>query len=100
MQKLTAKEREWVRQLLLKLQSGQTAGLDIKKLKGRDDIFRVRKGKIRIIYRSDEGGRLFVLLIERRNETTYKIWTSFLKEAVDVKHLQSYENRPSLFMSK
>jgi mRNA-degrading endonuclease RelE of RelBE toxin-antitoxin system len=59
--------------LLSDLQSGQTDGLDIKKLRGRDDIFRARKGKIRIIYRGDENARFFVLAIERRNETTYKI---------------------------
>ena len=73
LQKLTAKEREWVKQLLIKVQSGQTDGLDIKKLKGREDIFRIRKGKIRIIYRSDGNKRFFVLSIERRNETTYKL---------------------------
>ena len=71
LQKLTVKEREWVKQLLVKLQSGRTDSLDIKKLKGRDDIFRARKGKIRIIYRNDRSG-FFILLIERRNETTYK----------------------------
>ena len=73
LQKLTPKERGWVKRLLIKLQSGQTDGLDIRKLKGRDDIFRIRKGKIRIIYRSDKNNRLFVLLIERRSEATYKL---------------------------
>ncbi|MBI2450308.1 MAG: hypothetical protein HYV47_02085 [Candidatus Nealsonbacteria bacterium] len=71
LQKLTLKEREAIKQLLTKLQSGQIDDLDIKKLKGRDDIFRARKGKIRIIYRNDGNG-FCILSIERRNETTYK----------------------------
>ncbi len=69
--KLTEKERGWIRELLLQLSSGTTRGLDSKKLKGRDDIFRVRKGDIRIIYRKDSSG-IFILSIERRNEGTYK----------------------------
>ena len=73
LQKLTLKEREWVKELLEKLQSGQTDGLDVKKLRGRDDIFRIRKGKIRIIYRCDKNYRLFVLTIERRSKATYRL---------------------------
>ena len=70
--KLGQKEREWVKRILVELQKGNTRGLDLKKLKGRDDIFRVRKGNIRIIYRIVAGGAVFVLTIERRKEDTYK----------------------------
>ena len=52
--------------------TGETGGLGHKKLKGRDDIFRVRKGSLRIIYRTDAKGKIFVLAIERRREDTYK----------------------------
>lgn len=70
--KLVLKEREAVKQILLKLAKGTMAGLDIKKLKGRQDIFRVRKGDIRIIYRQNENGLVFILRIDRRKEDTYK----------------------------
>ena len=70
LKKLTPQERLRVKEILARLMSGKTKGLDIKKLKGRDDVFRARKGDIRIIYRK-QAASLFILLIERRNEQTY-----------------------------
>ena len=70
LKKLTPQERLRVKEVLVRLMSGKTKGLDIKKLKGRDDVFRVRKGDIRIFYRK-QAASLFILLIERRNEQTY-----------------------------
>jgi mRNA-degrading endonuclease RelE of RelBE toxin-antitoxin system len=70
LKKLNTRERGWVRELLEKLATGKTQGLDIKKLQGRDDIFRAKKGDIRIVYRKAAGG-ISVLLIERRSEKTY-----------------------------
>ncbi len=72
LQKLIPKERKWVKKILRQLEAGQKMNLDIKKLKGRDDIFRIRKSDIRIIYRTDTDGKLFILTIERRKENTYK----------------------------
>lgn len=69
--KLTPKERTWVEQILQRLTVGDTRGLNIKKLKGREDIFRARKGNVRIIYRA-VGNWIFILAIERRNEGTYQ----------------------------
>jgi len=69
--KLTAKERQVVKRILTQLANSNTTGLDIKKLVARDDIFRVRKGDIRIIYRHTSGS-VFILAIERRSESTYR----------------------------
>jgi len=44
---------------------------NIKKLKGREDIFRVRKGNLRIIYRIEKE-EIFILTVERRSEKTYR----------------------------
>ncbi len=71
LRKLTNKERKRVKFILQKLSRGELNGLDIKKLKGRDDIFRIRKGDIRIMYRI-HNEEIFILAIERRNEKTYK----------------------------
>jgi len=71
LEKLTLKEKKKVKEILVKLKKQQLAGLDVKKLKGRDDIFRVRKGQIRIIYKKDQKGDIFILMIERRSDTTY-----------------------------
>lgn len=73
LRKLTAKEREWVRTILSALNTNNISSLDIKKLKERNDIFRIRKGKMRILYRLDERGGIYILKISRRNEKTYKI---------------------------
>lgn len=69
--KLTEKERRRMKQVLVRLERGDVGGLNIKKLKGRNDIFRVRKGDIRIIYRFS-GKAIFIMAIERRREDTYK----------------------------
>lgn len=65
-------ERDIVKTLLEKILKNDFRDLDIKKLKGQRDIFRVRKGKIRIIYRIDNK-KIFILAIERKNERTYKL---------------------------
>ena len=70
LKKLNAKERERAKEVLTKLSLGNLQGLDVKKLKGRDDVFRVRKGDLRIVYRR-ENESILILLIERRNEKTY-----------------------------
>jgi len=71
LKKLTDRERDTVKLMLEKIKKQDFSGLDIKKLKGRDDIFRVRKGSLRIIYRLDNEDILIVSL-SRRSETTYK----------------------------
>lgn len=48
--KLSEEERKQLKGLLLAIKVGNLKKLDLKKLKGRDNIFRVRKGKLRIIF--------------------------------------------------
>lgn len=57
--------------LIEKIISLKWQGLDIKKLQGYDDIFRLRKGKIRIIFYKRKVG-ISIINIERRNEKTYR----------------------------
>ncbi len=71
LKKLTEKERKEVKNILTKIQRGSINGLDVKKLRGRDDIFRARKGRIRIIFRKTKES-ILVLSIERRSDKTYK----------------------------
>ncbi len=71
LQKLSAKEQVWVREILHKIEKSDLQGMDVQRLKERDDIFRVRKGQIRIIYRK-RSGTIFILAIERRSEKTYR----------------------------
>lgn len=70
--RLSDKERGIVVAVLRVLQFDSLVGLNIVKLNGTEDIFRIRKGSIRIIYKKNKKGELFLLAIERRNEKTYK----------------------------
>jgi mRNA-degrading endonuclease RelE of RelBE toxin-antitoxin system len=72
LKKLSTKERSAIKAILLLIQNNKLTGLDIKKLKGRDDIYRVRKGTLRIILRKADD-KWFLLVIERRSETTYSM---------------------------
>ncbi|MCK9580526.1 MAG: hypothetical protein M0Q92_08755 [Methanoregula sp.] len=69
--KLNAKERMKAKEILNNLQNRKFDNLEIKKLQGYNNIFRVRKGKIRIIYRVKNDGSIFILTVERRSDTTY-----------------------------
>lgn len=69
--KLSKKELLALEILLKKINEGQLAGLNIVKLKGYSDIFRVRKGTLRIIFQQKKD-EIIILTIERRNEKTYK----------------------------
>ena len=71
LKKLTKNEREKIEQVLSLILTGSTKTLDIKKLKGFSDIYRVRSGDMRILYRMD-GEEIYLLAIERRGEGTYK----------------------------
>lgn len=68
---LLASDRKIIKDILLKIQFGNWEFLDIKKLKNNDNIFRVRKGKMRIIFKSDKNGNIKILAIEKRSDTTY-----------------------------
>jgi mRNA-degrading endonuclease RelE of RelBE toxin-antitoxin system len=70
LKKLSFAERKKIKEILLTLQRGTFGGLQMKKLKGCKDIYRVRKGDMRIIFRKD-GDEIFILAVERRCDTTY-----------------------------
>lgn len=69
--RLNAKERKVIEETLGFVRANHLAGLDIKRLAGHHDLFRVRKGLVRIIFRCVEG-EIEVLDVYHRNENTYK----------------------------
>lgn len=71
LQNLSPKEKELIKSILLKIKNDSLSGFDLKKLKNRDNIFRVRKGKIRIIFKKQANGQYFILAVERRSDKTY-----------------------------
>lgn len=72
LQRLRPAERKKIKDILIRLKNHDFKNLDLKKLKGREDIFRIRQGKIRIIYRVDSKDNIFILALQRRNDATYK----------------------------
>ncbi len=69
--KFSKKELQIVEEILLKINKSQFTGLNLVKLKGYRDIFRVRKGRIRIIFQQEDE-EINILTIERRSEKTYR----------------------------
>ena len=69
--KLSPKERQHVKLLILRLKLDDTEGLDIKWLKGHAGLLRVRKGNLRIVYRKN-AAQFLIVRIDRRDKDTYK----------------------------
>ncbi len=71
LRKLSSAEQGEIDGILLKIEHGEIRGLDVKKLKGHKNLFRVRKGDVRIIFSQEE--RSFnVLFIGRRGDSKYE----------------------------
>ncbi|OGF73701.1 hypothetical protein A3J56_01940 [Candidatus Giovannonibacteria bacterium RIFCSPHIGHO2_02_FULL_46_20] len=68
--KLSSKEKETVIGIIVRVLAHDFSLLDVKKLKGEENMFRVRKGSVRIIFQKQED-KIFILSVERRNDTTY-----------------------------
>lgn len=70
--KLSSKEKENLKSILKSLKSWPWKGLNVQKLKGTDKIFRVKKGRLRVIFRLESQGNIYLLKVERRSDDTYK----------------------------
>ena len=68
---LIFKEKGRIKNIIKALQLGRFDNLDIKKLKGFRDVFRVRKGRLRIVYQL-LGRKIIFLKIDKRKKNTYK----------------------------
>lgn len=69
--KFNREDREILESLIEKIISLNWRSLDIKKLQGYENIFRLRKGKFRIIF-SKLKTDISIINLERRNEKTYR----------------------------
>lgn len=69
--KLSAKDLEIIKLLILRIQLGDELGLNISRLKGHADLYRVKKGRLRVVYRKN-GDMFKIIKIDLRNEKTYK----------------------------
>lgn len=71
LKRLSGSDLQAVESAIVLLLEGKRKQLNIKKLRGHTDIYRVRVGETRIIYREVQG-KIVLLDIARRNEHTYK----------------------------
>lgn len=69
--KLTEQERKKISEVLACIRRRDVAAFDIRKLKGHKNIFRIRVGPLRILFRVDQNEQVYILAVERRNDTTY-----------------------------
>lgn len=72
LQKISQKERLALIALVKKISTKKLVGLDVKKLSGRGDVFRVRKGVYRIVFSVSKTDTK-IITIERRSDTTYNL---------------------------
>ena len=70
LKKLPKDSRYRLEQLISQILIGDLSGLDVKKLKGEINLFRVRKGDLRIIFLKTKD-TVRIIDIDRRNDTTY-----------------------------
>lgn len=73
LQRLSPRDRKKVKGVLVSIVHQDIATLDIKKLHGRDDVYRVRVGDWRVLFTKCTDGDFFILAVERRSETTYEL---------------------------
>jgi len=69
--KLSQQDRNVIKLLVLRITMDDTLGLDIKKIRGHGNLFRVRKNRLRIVY-SKDNDNILITKIDLRNEKTYK----------------------------
>lgn len=69
--RLSAKEQVIIKSILLKIKNQTLIDCDLKKLKSNEDIFRVRKGKLRVMFKQTKDGQISILALERRSDNTY-----------------------------
>jgi mRNA-degrading endonuclease RelE of RelBE toxin-antitoxin system len=70
LQKLPPKDLEIIKEVILLLGKNQIDNLNVKKLKGSTNIYRARKGNIRIIF-SKEKDSIKILQISKRDDQTF-----------------------------
>ena len=69
--RLDVKLRQKVLAIAERIKNGDFVGLDMRKLKGLSNIYRVRVGRVRIVFAMDASG-IRVLNIDNRAEDTYR----------------------------
>ncbi len=71
LRKISKKERENILAFLKEITPENLKTLEVKKITGKDDLYRVRKGDYRVIF-ALKNNKIFVKKVAKRGEKTYK----------------------------
>lgn len=71
LKKISKKDANKIADIFEKIQSGNNKNLDIKKLKGYPNVFRVRIGIYRVIYKIIDG-HIWIIDLSKRDDNTYR----------------------------
>jgi mRNA interferase RelE/StbE len=70
--KVPAKDRKRILAVYEKVLANKLTGLDIRKMKGSQTIFRVRIGDYRVIYQQLSSTRNVIIAVMKRDDQTYR----------------------------
>jgi len=70
--KFSEKEKKIVKDLFQKIKIGKAIGLDIKKLKGYESLYRLRSGDYRIIYEKIDNILVIVFFDVKHRKDVYR----------------------------
>lgn len=71
LRKLSRKDLERVNEILAQVRKGNIDTLQVKQLRGYMHTYRVRVGRLRIMYEVTEDGAIKLLAVRRRDDHTY-----------------------------
>lgn len=71
LRKISDAQRKEIKNIIACIINNDIAHLDVKKLQGNDNVYRVRKGDLRIIFLKTPTD-IRILAVERRTDTTYR----------------------------
>lgn len=70
--KLSDAQRNKLLDAYFRIEAGELAGLDIKKLKGHSSLYRLRLGSSRLIYEKLPRNKLKIIFVGKRDDQTYR----------------------------
>lgn len=70
--KFTRDQQDIVDDIYRRLYSGDLYGLNVKKLRGYDNTYRVRKSRVRIVYSLDKNKKVTIKKIDLKDDSTYE----------------------------
>ncbi len=72
LRKLSRKELERIRGVLESIKTGAIDTLQVKQMRGFANTYRVRVGRLRVVYEVLQDGTVKLLVVRKRDDNTYR----------------------------